>query len=440
MIISLIQFLMEPNEMLHNIILCILSFAEAVFELIFFTQILNMSATKKQKYLYITLSTICCILANIILPSPYLMNLVVLFLLIHFIFKQSIKNTFIALITLYLTTFISTCLTEILLRFIFNVSMADIINIPIYYFLSFVLIYSIFYLIYLIIRKRHNITRKLNLSLNLTIIINLILGIITIFIQSYIFSIYKDNFPSSLMIITVLSLLIYFSISMYSLIRTNKLEQTSQELETEKLYNKTLTLLHDNIRCFKHDFDNIVQAIGGYIALNDMDGLKVYYKNLFEDCKQTNNLNILNPKVINNSSIYSLLTNKYYLASEKGIKMTFDIFTDLSNINFNIYQLTRILGILLDNAIEASEETEEKLINIEFRANNKKQLFIIENSCKDNNISTTKIFEKGYSTKEHNSGIGLWKVHNILSKNENVDLFTTVKNNKFRQQLEVFNA
>ena len=95
---------------------------------------------------------------------------------------------------------------------------------------------------------------------------------------------------------------------------------------------------------------------------------------------------------------------------------------------------------MLDNAIEAANETIEKSIHIEFRADSKKQLFIIENSCKDNNISINKIFEKGYSTKEHNSGIGLWKVHNILSKNENLDLFTTVKDNRFRQQLEIFYA
>ncbi|MBP3503232.1 MAG: GHKL domain-containing protein [Clostridia bacterium] len=440
MITNLIQFLMTPNEVLNKLIICIFSFAESVFNFIFFRQILNISATKTQKYLYITLSTISCILSNFILPNPYpyLANLVVFFLLVYFIFKQSIKNTFIALMATYLATFIATYLAELFLRAIFKKSMNDIITIPIYYFMSFVLMYSFFYLIYFTIKMRKKIVHKIHLSLNLTIIINLVLGIITIFIQSYIFSIYKDTFPSALIIITVLNLLIYFSISMYSLIRTNKLEQTSQELETEKLYNKTLTLLHDNIRCFKHDFNNIVQAIGGYIALNDMDGLKTYYKNLFDDCKQTNNLNILNPEVINNSSIYSLLTNKYYLASEKGVKMTFDIFTDLSNINFNIYELTRILGILLDNAIEAAQETDEKLITIEFRADNKKQLFIIENSCTDNNISTTKIFEKGYSTKERNSGIGLWKVHTILAKNENVDLFTTVNNNKFRQQLEVF--
>ena len=217
------------------------------------------------------------------------------------------------------------------------------------------------------------------------------------------------------------------------------MEQTSKDLETEKLYNKTLTLLHDNIRCFKHDFNNIVQSIGGYLALNDIEGLKEYYSQLLDDCKQTNNLNLLNPETINNPSIYSLLTNKYYLASQDGIHMTFNIFTDLSTINFNIYEFTRILGILLDNAIEAAKETEERLVEIEFRTDKKKQIFIIENSfINNNNVSTTKIFEKGYSTKENNSGLGLWKVHNILAKNTTIDLFTTIKNNKFRQELDVY--
>lgn len=440
MITNLIQFFMTPNVVANNLILFISSFIVSTFQLIFFTQIFNMSATKKQKTIYIALSTTCYILLDYILPNPYyyLVNLIMFFLFVYIIFKQSIISTFIAIITTYLNTFISIYLAEILLRSIFKVSITDITQIPIYYFLSFMLTYFFFYIIFFIITKRKKIIDIINLPLKSAIIINLILGIIAIFIQSYIFSIYRNKFPSELIIITLFSLLIYFSISMYSLIRTNQLEQTKQELETEKLYNKTLTLLHDNMRCFKHDFNNIIQAMGGYIALNDMDGLKDYYKSLLADCKQANNLDGLNPETINNPSIYSLLTNKYYLASEKGITVTFDIFTDLSDIQFNIYNFTRILGILLDNAIEAANETKEKLIHIEFRADTKKQLFIIENSCKDNNISISKIFEKGYSTKEHNSGIGLWKVHNILSKNENLDLFTTVKNNRFRQQLEIF--
>ena len=225
---------------------------------------------------------------------------------------------------------------------------------------------------------------------------------------------------------------------MYSLIRTTNLEKTSEDLENEKLYNKTLTILHDNIRGFKHDFNNIVQAIGGYVALNDMKGLKKYYEKLLEECKLTNNLNLLNPESINNPSIYSLLTNKYFIANEKNLTMNFSIFSDLSGLSTNMYEISRILGILLDNAIEAAEETKEKVIDIEIKSDDKKHIFIIKNSCKDTNISTTKIFEKGYSTKNRDSGFGLWNVHKILEKNTNLDLYTTVDGNMFSQKFTIY--
>ena len=38
-------------------------------------------------------------------------------------------------------------------------------------------------------------------------------------------------------------------------------------------------------------------------------------------------------------------------------------------------------------------------------------------------IHTEKIFEKGYSTKEGNTGLGLWEVRQILKKNNNLNLF-----------------
>lgn len=39
------------------------------------------------------------------------------------------------------------------------------------------------------------------------------------------------------------------------------LQKTQEDLEQEKQYNKTLQILHDNIRAFKHDFANIISGI-----------------------------------------------------------------------------------------------------------------------------------------------------------------------------------
>ena len=48
------------------------------------------------------------------------------------------------------------------------------------------------------------------------------------------------------------------------------------------------------------------------------------------------------------------------------------------------------------------------------------------------------IFEKKYSTKPGNSGLGLWEVRQILKKNNNLNLFTTKSNKLFKQQLEIY--
>ena len=60
------------------------------------------------------------------------------------------------------------------------------------------------------------------------------------------------------------------------------------------------------------------------------------------------------------------------------------------------------------------------------------------NTYKDKNINTDKIFEKGYSTKEGNTGLGLWEIRQILKKNSNLNLFTTKNSEFFTQQFEIF--
>ena len=91
---------------------------------------------------------------------------------------------------------------------------------------------------------------------------------------------------------------------------------------------------------------------------------------------------------------------------------------NLNSLNIDTYELTRILGILLDNSIEAAQECEKKYISVRFIMDHRKnrQLVIVENTYKDKTIDTYKIFEKSYSTKPHNTGLGLWEVNKILKK------------------------
>lgn len=102
--------------------------------------------------------------------------------------------------------------------------------------------------------------------------------------------------------------------------------------------------------------------------------------------------------------------------------------------------LLEFYGILMDNAIEAATECEEKIINVCIRKDFKasRQVLIIENTYKDKEVDTEKIYEKGFSSKPHNTGLGLWEVRQILKRNNNLNLFTSKDDTFFRQQLEIY--
>jgi two-component system sensor histidine kinase AgrC len=171
-----------------------------------------------------------------------------------------------------------------------------------------------------------------------------------------------------------------------------------------------------------------------------MDGLKNYYYSLRNDCQNSNNLATLNPSIINNPGIYSLLSSKYHTADEKNIKINLDFFIDLNELNVNIYEFSRMLGILLDNAIDAASECEEKIINIKFKneRNKNRHTINIENTYKNKDVNTEDIFNKGISGKENHTGLGLWEVRKYINKSKNLNLFTTKNEKYFIQQFEIY--
>ena len=440
--------LTTKNELMIKIINIPFAFIEMYVSMLLFTTILNIEVNKKQKLLYVIILGLLGLITSWTIPVPYntFINIIACPILVFFLFKTTILKSILAEIIPYIVFVLLGSITINLYTIFASVSTNEIVNIPINKFIFSFVMYMCSYLICLFFKHSNlNITLidKFGKKNSRVLLVNFCIGIIAICIQSYLATFYNDYLPFYITLASVLVLLIYFLISLYSLSRTTKLEITTQNLEEERLYNKTLTILYDNIRGFKHDFNNIVQAIGGYVSTNNMDGLKEYYNDLLDDCKKVNNLAVLNPELINNPAIYSLLTSKYHQAESLGIEMNFEVFLDLKSLNVKTYDLSRILGILLDNAIEASSKCDEKIINIIIRKDNKanRQLFIIENTYLNKDVNTDRIFEKGYTSKSEdgkNHGLGLWEVRQILNKNNNLNLFTTKDDKLFKQQLEIY--
>lgn len=439
--------LTTPNTTLTNILGIPLMFLDLTVCMLFFTTILNIQSTKRQKITYVLVLGVIANVANFVIPPSYkiFFNMIVWPIIIFFVFNTTVIKALLAeIVPMLLASILDFIFANVFLS-VFNVTSEMILVIPIYRIAIALSIYLIIFLITRLIsyfKINIQIFDNMNRKTKLLLIINALLIIIVLAMQFYLIAFYSSTMPLSITIINIIGLIAYFTISLYSIISSSKLASTKQDLESANLTINSLSILHDNVRSFKHDFDNIVNSIGGYVVNEDIEGLKKYYNQLLEECNKTNNLYALSPKVINHPAIYHMLATKYYEADKENVEINLNVFLDLNEIEtrMKIYDFTRILGILLDNAIEAAKVCEKKVINVIFRKefSNDMIVVIIQNTYTNKDVDTEDIYKKGVSSKENHSGLGLWKIRQILMRNNNLNLFTSKDDEYFTQQFEIF--
>lgn len=435
------------DELLTKILFIPLTYIDAYVGMLFFTTVLNIQTTNKRKLIYVIVYGTISNLVTFFVPASYkiFINMITWPLMVFFILRPSIlKSIFAVVITLSVSLILESIFANLFLVLL-NISSQDVVTIPLYRVIIACTIYLFMYIITRLIRYfKVNITIIDNLSTKNKILlaISVVLIILVLCIQFCLVIFYSDTMPLLVSSANIIILIIYFSISICSIVNISKLEITKRDLENANSTIHSLTILHDQVRSFKHDFDNMVNSIGGYVVNEDMEGLKKYYNQLLEECNKTNNLYALSPTVINHPAIYHMLATKYYEADQKNVQINLNVFLDLNEIEnrMKIYDFTRILGILLDNAIDAAVECDKKIINVTFRKDisNNMIAVIIQNTYKNKEVDTETIYQKGVSSKENHSGLGLWKVRQILMHNNNLNLFTTKDEEFFTQQFEIY--
>lgn len=393
------------------------------------------------------LITLYCPKCNMLKPILTTLSII---LISKFLYKMKTSKSILCGFLCLITSAILDIIFSIGLM-LFGFDIVNIISTPCKY-LEFSLVFNIFQILvpsiaYIILYRRNYFSKDGNASdlFSLTndykhILYQFVVIIICILPSMFLMVSKTYDYPVAFLIINVFQITIASFLAFNYTKKRIIYQQTMLELANAKLYNEALATINENVRGFKHDMSNIVQSMNGYITTNDLEGGREYCAGLLKGFNDINILSILSPKIINEPAIYGIVVGKILLARQKGISLNIDINCDVNQINFPKFELSRTLGILLDNAIEACEKSDEKMLklNMFFNSHKNADVIIIGNSVEDaRKIELSKIFEKDYSTKPNPSGFGLYEIIKFLRKYDTGDIFPAVdyENNFFTQTL-----
>ncbi len=257
----------------------------------------------------------------------------------------------------------------------------------------------------------------------------------------------SNNIPLYYMSISIITFFFILFILISSSLLKNlhikiEVEAEKQKLEQQKKYIESLEKNNNEIRKFKHDFNNIILGLEGYITSNEVNNIKLrdYFYNNIKNLNTKIELDNIVLSHLNNikvPSIKNLLTNKIISAQNNDFKVNISVEDEIDNFYVNEMQLSRILGIFLDNSLEAGLELDNnRFIELIILKANKTIVIQITNTFKNTNLDIDKINESGYSTKGENRGIGLSSANDIISKH-NMILNTRIEDNLFKQILTI---
>lgn len=239
--------------------------------------------------------------------------------------------------------------------------------------------------------------------------------------------------------------LILFAITvtlMYSIYKITLTEQENKhrmaQFENLRTYTNHLEESYRVMRKFKHDYINMLSTMSGYINEEDMEGLKDYYEERILPISHAfteSDTKLGSLSNIKNTALKSLLSSKFIYAMETGIHLDMELTEPIKDLFMDMVDLSRIIGIFLDNAIEASKETEEKMLRYCMFYMKQDLYVIIQNTAQPPEIPLLKLNSQGVSSKGEHRGIGLFNVALILENYENAIWNTSYEKPYFIQEL-----
>lgn len=278
------------------------------------------------------------------------------------------------------------------------------------------------------------------LSRNVKIIIVSLLTLVTIAVFFYNLI---NNFRNNNNIFMYLLVIVTLIIILVSLLR--------QKIDNENMFKKyddLLTVMKnyesdvEEQRTINHETKNELLTIRSKLSNEKDKELCNYIDSIIGDKKHINSSKFSKFKYLPSNGLKGFLYYKFIEAEEKGISVNLYIAKQIENSFLgkmgtkDFKDLTRILGVYLDNAIEAASASDGKKLGIEIYKLKDNVEMIISNTY-DNVIDEEKVGNEKYSTKGKNRGHGLLLVKKILNENNRFESETKITDRIYIQKIKI---
>lgn len=245
----------------------------------------------------------------------------------------------------------------------------------------------------------------------------------------------KSNYYINIVFIVFVILIVLLIIKNESKYEQLK-EENKQMLNYVTKYEKIITAQGKT----NHEFKNQLMVIRGYAQMNSNKIIE-YIDEIVEDSNKAGSSYLISQ--LNNfpdGGIKGLLYYKLSIMADENIKYSINVEkgvkTKLKTLSINNYKnITKILGVLLDNAIDASKKSKHKKINISVIKDKKNIVFKIYNTYKGK-IDIEKV-GTGYSSKGNGHGYGLRLVKDIINEDKLFNISHNLEDNYFVSSLYI---
>ncbi len=186
----------------------------------------------------------------------------------------------------------------------------------------------------------------------------------------------------------------------------------------------------------EHEYKNRLLGIQALIENNQYDEAIEFVNNIVSMQNIQRNLISFNYDNIFNIILKKLLIERTNKALDKGIKIKADIRSEVQDIDIPNIALNDIISIILDNAIDAAENSKEKAIDIMIDEEEDEINIIVANTY-SKTVEELSMYSDGSSTNGTFRGNGLYILKQIENSNPNVIIDTTVTEDLFIQEINI---